>query len=279
MSWFKKPKYTTLGERRQKEMPDGLWIKCPDCDEMLYKKDLEKNFQVCPKCDCYFRLTARERINILFDPGTFSEIDSDLESCNPLEFVDYDSKLEKSKKKTGLLEGVITGQGKMAGRIVNAAIFDYNFMGGSMGSVVGEKVTRIAEKSLAEKIPYLVIAAGGGGARMQEGILSLMQMAKTSAIMAKLKENGVPYVCVLTHPTMGGVAASFASLGDLVFAEPKALIGFAGPRVIEQTIGQRLPDGFQTSEFLLDHGMIDAIVERKELKSVLCKTFEYFCDN
>lgn len=271
MSWFRKPpQYTEISKPVKKtDIPDGLWMRCEKCDEMIFKKEWEDNLKVCSKCDHYGVMTARERIAMLVDPGTFVEQDSMISSIDPLQFEGYAQSLAKSRKRTGENEAVICGEAKIQEYATELAVFDFNFMAGSMGSAVGEKVTRSMERGAASKRPVIVVSAGGGGARMHEGMLSLMQMAKTSAAVARLRQLGVPYIAVLTHPTMGGVAASFASLGDIIIAEPLALIGFAGPRVIEQTIGQKLPDDFQTSEFLLAHGMIDRIVARKDLRDTL----------
>jgi acetyl-CoA carboxylase carboxyl transferase subunit beta len=273
MRWFSKKKYTSISKKaKKKEMPEGLWTKCPSCGTMIFVAELEKNMKICPKCGFYFTLTARERLRLVADEGTFLEMFTDIRSINPLEFPEYDKKLQRSQKKTGLDEAVMCGRAKIEEIDTALGVSDFSFLGGSMGSVVGEKVTLLAEYALEERLPLVVVSAGGGGARMHEGMLSLMQMAKTSAAVARLRKNGIPFISVLTHPTMGGVAASFASLGDVIMAEPKALIGFAGPRVIEQTIHQRLPEGFQTSEFLLEHGMIDMIVERGGLKATLGRT-------
>lgn len=269
MSWFRRPKYTLQGEIRKKDVPDGVFTKCVSCNEILATKELEKNQKICPKCGFYFNLTAAERIAITVDKDSFQEYDTSYQSTNPLNFVEYDDKLKKSKKKTGLDEAVVVGTATIEGIPVSLVVLDFYFMGGSMGSVMGEKITLAAERSLEKRLPLVVISAGGGGARMHEGMLSLMQMAKTSAAVAKLREAGIPYISVVTNPTMGGVAASFASLGDVNLAEPKALLGFAGPRVIQQTIGERLPPGFQTSEFLLEHGMLDAIVPRSDMRKTL----------
>ncbi len=273
MSWFKRPpRYTTINVPEKKsDIPDGLWMRCDNCNEMIYKKDWESNLKICPKCDHYSILSARERIKSLLDPGSFEEKDSSITSIDPLQFSGYAESLARSRKRTGEKEAVTCGQGTIEGYPIQLASFDFAFIGGSMGSAVGEKITRALERGNDTGQPVVIVSAGGGGARMQEGMLSLMQMAKTSAAVAKLREKGTPYISVLTHPTMGGVAASFAFLGDVIIAEPKALIGFAGPRVIEQTIGQTLPDGFQTSEFLLEHGMIDMISERRDLKIQLSK--------
>jgi acetyl-CoA carboxylase carboxyl transferase subunit beta len=271
MSWFKKPpRYTAINKPVKKsDIPDGLWMRCEKCDEMIFKKEWEDNLKVCPKCNHYSVMTARERVAMLADPGTFVEKDSSVASIDPLRFEGYAQSLAKSRKKTGEKEAVLCGEAALCGRPLQLTTFDFNFMAGSMGSAVGEKITRCLERGGELGQPVVVISAGGGGARMHEGMLSLMQMAKTSAAVGRLRDRGIPFISVLTHPTMGGVAASFASLGDIIIAEPKALIGFAGPRVIEQTIGQRLPDDFQTSEFLLQHGFIDMIVERKDLRAKL----------
>lgn len=257
-------------------VPDGLWKKCDSCQNIIYKKEVRQNFDVCPKCGYYSRLSATERIAQLLDKKSFREMFSDLETVDSLSFKDtqkYSLRIKQSRNKTKLTEAVITGTGKIDGRDVVFCVMDFAFMGGSMGSVVGEKIARAAELAIVKKIP-LIIVSSSGGARMQEGMLSLMQMAKTSASLAKLKDAGLPYISVLTHPVTGGVSASFAMLGDVIIAEPKALIGFAGPRVIEQTIKQKLPDGFQLSEFLLEHGQIDMIVERKELKKTISRIIE-----
>lgn len=268
--WFSRPKYTTLALASEKrELPPGIWTKCEECGEYLTQTQLEDNYMVCPKCDYHFRLTAQERLRMLVDEGSFVEHDQALESCDPLNFAGYEKKLAASREKTGLKDAILSGQAMIQGFTVMVAITDFNFIGGSMGSVVGERVARAMEQSLRRRLPFISVAAGGGGARMQEGALSLMQMAKTAAAAGRLREAGVPFISVFSNPTMGGVAASYASLGDVLLAEPRALIGFAGPRVIEQTIGQRLPNGFQTSEFLLQHGMIDRIVHRRELKRTI----------
>ncbi len=263
-------------QKPQSPVPTGLWIKCESCKALLFRGELESNLMVCPKCGYHFPVPAKDRLYMLFDKGTFEELDIDLEPQDILEFVDrkpYSQRLKEAQEKTGLKDAVINAKGKLDGKDVLISCFDFRFMGGSMGSVVGEKITRNIERAAEEKIPFICISASGG-ARMQEGVISLMQMAKTSAALALLEERGVPYISVLTHPTMGGVSASFAFLGDVIIAEPKALIGFAGPRVIEQTIRQKLPKGFQRSEFLLEHGLIDMVVERKDLKSTLSQLVE-----
>jgi acetyl-CoA carboxylase carboxyl transferase subunit beta len=245
--------------------------KCQNCRETLYSKDLENNHNVCPKCNHHFRISAVKRIELLLDEGSFVEFDGDMVSVDFLEFKDsksYQERIDAAVAKGGAKDAVICGEGRIDGKPVQLSVFDFTFMGGSMGSVVGEKITRSIERGLEKKMPVIVVSASGG-ARMQESIMSLMQMAKTSAALAKLRDAGIPYISVLTDPTTGGVTASFAMLGDINMAEPKALIGFAGPRVIEQTIRQKLPEGFQRAEYLLEHGMVDIIVERKEMKQKL----------
>lgn len=281
-----KPKYITVkSERRlgqgddghleKKEIPDGLWVKCNRCSQITYHKDMEKNLKVCPKCNFHFRISAKERLKMLVDEGGFEETETNLRTVNILKFPEYDNKLKKSQKATDLTEAAITGKGLINGIPVVLAIIDFNFVGGSMGSVVGEKITRAIELAISTKLPFIAVSGGGGGARMHEGIFSLMQMAKTSQALNKLSEAGCLYISVLTDPTMGGIFASFASLGDINIAEPDALIGFAGPRVIQQTIRQTLPPGFQTSSFLLEHGIIDLIVERKDLKATITKLIKF----
>lgn len=252
------------------DMLVGKWVKCDACKEILYKDEVHKNYSVCPNCGKHFRLSARRRISQVIDEGTFVEINKDMETRNPLNFEGYSKKIEILQEKTNIKEAVTTGFGEINGEKVVIAVMDGNFMMGSMGSVVGEKITYSIEQAIKNKLPFIIFCVSGG-ARMQEGIISLMQMAKTSAALAKLDEAGLLYISVLTDPTTGGVTASFASLGDIILAEPNALIGFAGPRVIEQTIKQKLPDGFQKSEFLLEHGFIDKIVERKDMKDTLYK--------
>ena len=274
MGWFNRSK-APRGEasERKLKIPEGLWIKCLNCNELIYKKELLRNLNVCPKCNYHFRIPAYERINMLLDEGTFKEINSNLKSADPLNFVDskkYSDRIKGAIAKVGINEAVVTGIGKIDRIDVAIGVFEFAFLGGSMGSVVGEKVARLIEKATEMKFP-LIIASSSGGARMHEGILSLMQMAKTSAALAVMREKRVPYISILTDPTTGGVAASFAMLGDVHIAEPKALIGFAGPRVIEQTIRQKLPEGFQRAEYLLDHWMVDMVVERKFLKETISK--------
>jgi len=280
MAWFKKSKapISAQAESKKVQMPEGLWTKCKNCEEIIYSKEIERNLNVCPKCDYHFRISARERISLVIDEGTFVEIDPNMTSVDFLKFKDskkYSDRIKAAIKKSGGGDAVVTGFGLMNGQEVVVAVFDFGFLGGSMGSVVGEKVTRAIELGLEKKAPVLVFSSSGG-ARMQESIMSLMQMAKSSAALAKLKKAGIPFISVLTDPTTGGVTASFAMLGDLNIAEPKALIGFAGPRVIEQTIRQKLPEGFQRSEYLLEHGMVDMIVTRKEMKAKLSQTLRIF---
>ncbi len=278
MSWFKRPK-RDKNSLPKKVIPDGLWTKCPDCSEFIFHKGQKDNLYVCPKCDYHFVITAQDRINLLIDKGTFKEIDKDLESVDMLEFEGpktYKAKLAEDKKKTGLKDAIISGAGKIDGHNVNICVTDSRFIMGSMGSVVGEKITRAAELSLETKDPLIIVSGSGGGARMYEGINSLMQMAKTSAAVEKLNQAGILYISILTNPTMAGIMASFASLGDVIIAEPRALIGFTGPRVIEQTIRQKLPQGFQSSEFLLKHGFLDRIVRRHDMKGELARMLALF---
>ena len=247
-----------------------LWEKCPECGEIIIKKDIKRNLKKCPQCGYYYKMTANERLDLLIDEGSFEEKDANLEAKDFLKFEGYEEKIIKSKEKTNMNEGVLSGTGNISGIKVSIAIMDFNFLGGSMGSVVGEKITRALERGLEEKIPVIVVASSGG-ARMYEGIVSLMQMAKTSAAVEKLKQAGIPFISVPVNPTTGGVTASFAMLGDVIITEPNALIGFAGQRVIEETIKQKLPKGFQKSEFLLEHGMVDVIVKREEMKDTITK--------
>nr|WP_307775045.1 acetyl-CoA carboxylase, carboxyltransferase subunit beta [uncultured Cetobacterium sp.] len=251
----------------------GLWEKCPECSEIIYKNDIEQNLQKCPHCDYYFAMSARERVDLLIDEDTFQEMDREFLSKNPLDFPGYSEKYEKAKEKTGLLEGVVAGVGDIFGIKVSIAVMDFDFLGGSMGSVVGEKITRAIERGILFKMP-VVIVSSSGGARMHEGILSLMQMAKTSAALEKLREAGQMFISIPVNPTTGGVTASFAMLGDIIMTEPDALIGFAGQRVIEQTIKQKLPPGFQRSEFLLECGMVDLITKREDMKKTLHKILD-----
>lgn len=253
----------------------GKWIKCDKCKEILYKENVKQNLSVCPNCGKHFRLSARRRIEQIIDEGTFAEMNANLHTSNPINFQEYEQKIELLEEKTKIKEAVKTGTGKINGIEVAIAVMDGNFLMGSMGEVVGEKITNLIEQAIKKQLPVIIFCVSGG-ARMQEGIVSLMQMAKTSAALAKLSEAKLPYISVLTDPTTGGVTASFASLGDIIIAEPDALIGFAGPRVIEQTIKQKLPEGFQRAEFLLEHGFIDLIVERKNMKNMLYKILKFF---
>ncbi len=279
MAWFKKektPKQAPPGEKKV-QVPEGFWVKCENCKEIIYKKEVARSANVCPKCNYHFRISARERLEQVLDDGQFEEFDRDIAPTDPLDFVDikpYQDRLEDYQSRTGLKDALISCAGTIGGYPVVVAIQEYGFMGGSMGSVVGEKVARCAERALAERRPLIVFSCSGG-ARMQEGALSLMQMAKVSAALSRLDEAGVPFISVLTDPTTGGVTASFAMLGDLNIAEPKALIGFAGPRVIEQTIRQKLPVGFQRAEFLVEHGMLDFIVERSQMREVLISCLKF----
>ncbi|CBZ05493.1 acetyl-CoA carboxylase carboxyltransferase subunit beta [Clostridium botulinum] len=275
---FRKTKYITVSQKNIENykrentptIPDGMWVKCNKCGDILYQNDLEKNYMVCNLCGSHFRIGVKERIKYLLDKDTFKEWDYKIKTENPLDFKGYDEKIEHIKEKTNLSEAVTTGKGKIAGIEVVVCIMDSKFMMGSMGCVVGEKITRAIERAIELRLPVIIFTASGG-ARMQEGILSLMQMAKVSSALAKLDEEGLLYICVLTDPTTGGVTASFAMLGDIILAEPDALIGFAGKRVIEQTINEKLPEDFQKSEFLLEHGFIDKIVPRSDLRKVLAK--------
>ena len=274
--WFDKRKEAQLERRKtegrvEEDNSPSLWTKCVHCDAQILKTDLESNDMVCPVCEYHFRINARTRIKQLFDEGTFEELFSNIKPTDPLEFTDtepYKNRLEAAQKKTNLNDAVVTGVGEIEGHKLAVAIMDFDFMGGSMGSTVGEKIAKIMEEAIERKIPVMVVTSSGG-ARMQESALSLMQMAKTSCAVARLDEEGILYLCLLTEPTFGGVTASFASLGDIIIAEPKVLIGFAGRRVIEGTIKQRLPDNFQLAEFLEDKGFVDMIVERKKMRSTL----------
>jgi acetyl-CoA carboxylase carboxyl transferase subunit beta len=279
MAWFRKSKAPIVPvETKKHTMPEGIWKKCPNCQEIIYAKEIERNLNVCPKCEYHFRISARERIALILDAGSFVEMDAAMKSVDFLDFKDskrYKDRLKAATKKCGSPSALVSGTGTIEELPVVVAVFDFAFMGGSMGSVVGEKITRAIERALAERCPCIIFSSSGG-ARMQESILSLMQMAKTSAALSRLKEAGLPFVSVLTDPTTGGVTASFAMLGDINMAEPRALIGFAGPRVIEQTIRQKLPDGFQRSEYLLEHGMVDMIVRRSEMKQRLAQVLRIF---
>ena len=279
MVWFRsKNTLKTTPGKKSVQVPEGVWTKCKNCQEIIYAKEIERNLNVCPKCDYHFRIGARERISLILDEGSFVEMDSNVRSVDFLDFKDsqkYKERIKAAVKKSGDGDAVICGDGTIDGLPVVVAVLDFEFMGGSMGSVVGEKITRTIERGLKNEVPVLIFSSSGG-ARMQESIMSLMQMAKTSAALARLKAAGIPYISILTDPTTGGVTASFAMLGDLNIAEPRALIGFAGPRVIEQTIRQTLPDGFQRSEYLLEHGMLDMIVARKEMKQKLSQILRIY---
>ena len=276
MAWFKKVRKPIEPPPDKSRVPEGLWVKCPSCGQIIYNKDLAASLSVCTKCAHHFRLTATERLRTLFD-GEWREFDSGLTSTDPLTFTDtkpYRKRLEASIASTGLKDAVITATGNISGIRTVVAAMEYGFIGGSMGVVVGEKITRAIERAIDERLPVIIVSCSGG-ARMMEGALSLMQMAKISAALARLDRARLPYISLLTDPTTGGVTASFAMLGDLNIAEPKALIGFAGPRVIEQTIRQKLPEGFQRSEFLLEHGMLDVVVDRRELKDVITRALKF----
>jgi len=277
MAWFKREsaELDTSGEKKVRT--EGLWVKCENCRQIIWKKDLEDNLNVCPKCDKHFRIDARARLALLLDDNQFEIFDANISSTDPLKFVDlkpYSSRLKQAQQDTGLNDAVINAHGKLMGRAVTASVMEYAFIGGSMGAVVGEAITRAVERAADTKTPLIIVSASGG-ARMMEGVISLMQLAKISSALAKLDEAKVPYISLLTDPTTGGVTASFAMLGDLNIAEPGALIGFAGPRVIEQTIRQKLPPGFQRSEFLLQHGMLDAVVPRKQLKPYISRALDF----
>jgi acetyl-CoA carboxylase carboxyl transferase subunit beta len=277
MAWFKRQSGELDASGEKKIRTEGLWVKCDSCRQIIWKKDLEENLNVCPKCDKHFRIDARTRLAQLLDDGKYETFAGNLVSTDPLKFVDlkpYSSRLRQAQQATGLDDAVINAQGKLNGRPVIMSAMEYAFIGGSMGAVVGEVITRAIEKAGDTKHPLLIVSASGG-ARMMEGVISLMQLAKISAALARLDELKVPYISVLTDPTTGGVTASFAMLGDLNIAEPGALIGFAGPRVIEQTIRQKLPQGFQRSEFLLEHGMLDAVVHRRDLKPYIARALDF----
>jgi len=273
----KRPKSPKEYKAEKLDVPGNLWVKCYKCSETLYNRDLEKNHKVCPKCGYHFKLTSKERIAQLLDEASFAPYDITMRSRDFLHFVDsapYEKRIREYEKKSGLLEAVVTGEGTMKGKHVILCVMDFSFMGGSMGSVVGEKITRAIEKAVELRLPVIIISTSGG-ARMQEGIMSLMQMAKTSAALGKLANAGLPYISLLADPTTGGVSASYAMLGDINIAEPGALIGFAGPRVIEQTIRQKLPPGFQRAEYLMEHGMVDLVVERKDLQDTLVRYLDW----
>lgn len=265
-------------DRPKRGVPEGLWIRCPNCKATVYKKEVEARLHVCPECDHHFAVPARERVTQLLDEGSFEEWDAAIRPCDPLGFVDripYDQRLKEEQKKTGMLDAAVTGKGFIRGRPVVLGITDFNFMAGSMGSVVGEKLTRAAEKATELKLPLIFVSGSGGGARMQEGILSLMQMAKVSAAIGRFDSAGGLYVSILTNPTMGGVAASWALQGDLTLAEPGAMVGFAGKRTIWNTVRLELPEGFQTSEFLLKHGFVDRVVHRRDLRTEVARIIDF----
>ncbi len=272
LNWLRRPKYGSLQRR---EMPAGLWARCPRCQKLIYRKELERNLRVCPRCGYHHRLSASERLEITLDPGSFREYDAGLTSADPLAFEGYAAKLAEARARTGRPEAVLTGEGTIDGWRTVVGALDFFFMGGSMGSAVGEKVARAAERARESRLPLILFSASGG-ARMQEGVLSLMQLAKTSAAVGRLHDAGVPYISVLCDPTTGGVTASFAFLGDVILAEPGALIGFAGRRVIEQTIRRRLPEDFQTAEFCLQKGLIDMVVPRSEMRGTLARLLAFF---
>jgi acetyl-CoA carboxylase carboxyl transferase subunit beta len=280
MSWFRrdKPKIEDIENDEERTVKtEGIFVKCPECDSPLYKRELTESHEVCTHCNYHFRYPAKHRLEDLFDDGKFEELDPEITSADPLEFVDskpYKDRIEQAKESSGLQEAIVSASGKVGDHLVYAGAMDMSFIGGSMGSAVGEKITRLIERALENRGSVIIFSASGG-ARMQEGTLSLMQMGKISAALARLHEAGLPFISVLTDPTTGGVTASFAMLGDVILAEPKALIGFAGPRVIEQTIRQKLPKGFQRSEFLLEHGMIDIVVDRREMRSMIVRMLDF----
>jgi len=277
LAWFKRESSEIQANEEKRVRTEGLWVKCEGCRQIIWKKELEENLNVCTKCDYHFRIDSAQRLLLLLDEDSIETQDENLASTDPLNFTDtrpYKSRLEKSKASTGLKDAIINATGTMHGRPVIVSAMEYSFIGGSMGAVVGEAITRAIERACTERKPVIVVSASGG-ARMMEGVVSLMQMAKISAALARLDDASIPYISVLTDPTTGGVTASYAMLGDLNIAEPGALIGFAGPRVIEQTIRQKLPEGFQTSEFLLQHGMLDAVVHRKDMKSYIARALDF----
>jgi acetyl-CoA carboxylase carboxyl transferase subunit beta len=281
--WFSKKKEQKAKTVRSEKLdiPGNLWVKCFGCNATIYSKDLEANMKVCPKCNYHFRLTSPERLKVTVDEGSFMEYDKLIISKDFLNFTDsmpYKKRLEDAKKKTGLNEAITTGTAKISGQRTGIGIMDFSFIGGSLGSVVGEKVARLIERSIEQKEPVIIFNASGG-ARMQEAIMSLMQMAKTSAALAKLRKAKLPYISVCTDPTMAGVSASYATLGDIIISEPDALVGFAGPRVIESTIKQKLPEGFQRADFVMEHGFMDMIVARKDMKETLGKILAFFMEN
>ncbi|MEZ5064416.1 MAG: acetyl-CoA carboxylase, carboxyltransferase subunit beta [bacterium] len=278
MSWFRRGKKGIKAHSEKKDTPEGVWLKCDACAEILYRPELERSFFVCQKCGYHFRIRSRDYLNLLVDEGSFVEEDAELSPADPLQFRDsqrYPDRIAAARKKTGLNDAIVAGRGTVAGMPTSLAFLDFGYMGGSMGSVVGERIARVTMRAADERRPVITLSASGG-ARMQEGILSLMQMAKTSAALARLAEVGQPHISILTHPTTGGVTASFASLGDVILAEPKALIGFAGPRVIRETINQELPEGFQRSEFLEEHGFVDRVVPRRDLRDTVAGLLQFF---
>jgi acetyl-CoA carboxylase carboxyl transferase subunit beta len=281
MAWFKREQTELEAAGEKRVRTEGLWVKCDQCRQIIWKKDLEANWNVCPKCERHFRIDAESRLNILLDEGSWQPFDINLESTDPLKFHDvkpYAERLSQAQSVTGMKDAIVNAEGKLDGRHVIVSAMEYSFIGGSMGAVVGEAITRAIERATRERRPLIIVSASGG-ARMMEGVVSLMQMAKISAALARLDSGRVPYISVLTDPTTGGVTASYAMLGDLNIAEPGALIGFAGPRVIEQTIRQKLPEGFQRSEFLLEHGMLDAIVHRKHMKDYIARALAFMSPN
>ena len=280
MSWFRrdKPKIEDVDvDEERKVKTEGIFVKCPECESSLYKRELVESFQVCSHCDYHFRFPARERLDMLFDESNYEKLDEEITSTDPLEFFDtkpYKERIVQAKESSGLPEAIVSGSGKVGGHLVYAGAMDMSFIGGSMGSAVGEKITLLIERALDNRGAVIIFSASGG-ARMQEGTLSLMQMGKISAALSMLHEAQLPFISILTDPTTGGVTASFAMLGDVIIAEPKALIGFAGPRVIEQTIRQKLPKGFQRSEFLLEHGMVDMVVDRRQLRETIIRLLDF----
>lgn len=278
MAWFRLRGKTGIQPQVKKDIPKGVWQKCDGCAEILYRPEMEKTLWTCPKCDYHFRIGSPAYLGLLLDEGSFVEEDADLAPMDALEFRDskkYGDRIAAAIKKTGLKDAIVAGRGLVTGIPVSIAALDFSYMGGSMGSVVGERIARVTRRAIEERRPVITLSSSGG-ARMQEGILSLMQMAKTSSLLGKLAEEGLLHVSILTHPTTGGVTASFASLGDVILAEPKALIGFAGPRVIRETINQELPEGFQRAEFLLEHGFVDKVVHRRDLRETLAKVLAFF---
>jgi len=275
----RKPKYTIVKVAKKRDIPDDLWTRCEDCNELIYNKKLDENLRVCPKCNFHFNIGASDMVRLILDEGSFREMDAGMEPLDPISFEGpktYKEKIKKDQELTGLKEAAITGEGQIDKKHVILGVTDSRFIMGSMGSVVGEKLTRAIERATEKHLPLIIISGSGGGARMYEGMFSLMQMAKTSAALSRHHKAGGLFISVLTNPTMAGIMASFASLGDMIIAEPKALIGFTGPRVIEQTIRQKLPPGFQRAEFLLNHGLIDMIMHRKNMKDTLSKLVGYF---